>query len=149
MTKTSAVNYHGIKVGQVFDAATICKVDAEGRFIELKLSEFVTGRLYLEHMAEQPCKLIPAKYQELDKTIKVRVLSVNAEKRMIEFTKKDSFMRDDCPVYEGHRDVKIGDEVTGVVVATNQYGYIVRSFGTIKALLTYEDISAQKKDKKL
>ena len=149
VTAPTAVNYQSIKVGQVFEAATISKVDAEGRFVELKVSEFVTGRLYLEHMAEQPCKLIPAKYQDLEKTIKVRVLGVNAEKRLLEFTKKDSLMRDDCPVHESHRDVKIGDEITGVVVATNQYGYIVRSFGTVKALLTFEDISAQKKEKKL
>lgn len=149
VTKPSAVNYQSVKVGQVFEEAIISKVDAEGRFVELKLSEFVTGRLYLEHMAEQPCKLIPAKYQELEKTIKVRVFNVNAEKRLLEFTKKDSLMRDDCPVHESHRDINIGDEITGVVVATNQYGYIVRAFGSIKALLTYEDIAAQKKEKKL
>ena len=49
---SAALNYHEIKVGQTFEEAKISKVDAEGRFVELKLSEFVIGRLYLEHMAE-------------------------------------------------------------------------------------------------
>ena len=76
--------------------------------------------------------------------IKVRVLNVDADKRLLELTKKDTFLKEDCPVYASHRDIKIGDELTSVVVAQNSFGYVVKSFGSLKGLLTFEDIRASK-----
>ena len=40
----------------------------------------------------------------------------------------------------GYKDIKIGDEYLGVVVSSNQYGYITNSFGNLKGLLTFTDI---------
>jgi hypothetical protein len=46
-------------------------------------------------------------------------------------------MREDLTVYKSYRDIKIGDEYVGVIVASNQFGYITNSFGNLKGLLTF------------
>lgn len=88
-------------------------------------------------MAENPIKVIPPKLQELEKEIKVRVLIVDSQKRLLVFTKKDSLMKEDLKVYMSYKDIKIGDEYVGVVAAVNQFGYITNSFGNLKGLLTF------------
>lgn len=128
--------------------AKIAKVDPATRSVVLKVNDFVQGTLFLEHMADQPLKTMPPKFTEVGKELNLRVLHVDAPTRLIEFTKKDSLMKEDCPVYKTHRDIKNGDKVVGVVVSSNEYGHVVRSFGTLKGLLTYDDIKEkqQKKD---
>jgi hypothetical protein len=54
----------------------------------------------MEHMSEMPIKTIPPKFREMDKEIKVRVFNVDHGTRKITFTKKDSFMKEKCPVHE-------------------------------------------------
>ena len=53
-------------------------------------------------------------------------------------------MKEDCPLYKSYKDIKIGDEYLGVVVSSNQYGYITNSFGNLKGLLTFADIEQKK-----
>ena len=83
---------------------------------------------------------MPPKFLEVGKEIRVRVLSVKASKRSLEFTKKDSLMKDDAPVYQSYKDVKKGSKVMGVIVGQTEYGYVVTSFGNLKGLLTLEDV---------
>ena len=61
----------------------------------------------------------------------------------MDFTKKDTLMKSDVPVYQSYKDVKKGDKVVGVVVAECEHGYIVKSFGSLKGLLTYEDVTSK------
>ena len=137
-----SLNYHQIEVGQ-FLKATISKVDPDKRSIMLRVNDFVQGSLHIEHMADTPLKVMPPKLQEVGKELSFRVLHVDASTRLIEFTKKDTLMKEDCPVYKTHRDIKKGDKFVGVVVSKNEHGYIARSFGTLKGLLTFEDINAK------
>ena len=53
-------------------------------------------------------------------------------------------MKEECPVFKSYIDIKIGDEYIGVVVSSNQYGYITNSFGNLKGLLTFTDIEQKK-----
>lgn len=66
------------------------------------------GNLHIEHMSDKPMKTIPPKLSDIGKEIKVRIFEINASKRFIEFTKKDSFLKEDCPcVFEqGMVDIK-------------------------------------------
>ena len=57
------------------------------------------GRLYLEHMADFPLKTMPPKFTKIGKEIKARVFNVDTEGRYIEFTKKDTLMKEKTPVY--------------------------------------------------
>lgn len=50
-------------------------------------------------MADHPVKVMPPKYKQIGKEIKVRVFSVNSEDRCIEFTKKETFFKTKTPVY--------------------------------------------------
>lgn len=49
-------------------------------------------------------------------------------------------MKEDVPIYNSYLEVKKGDKIVGVIVAETKHGYVVRSFGGIKGLLTFEDV---------
>ena len=91
-------------------------------------------------MADNPLKVLPPKFQEVGKEIRVRVLNVDASKRSLEFTKKDTLMKESTPVYKSFKEVKRGNKVVGVVVSDSEHGYVIKSFGNLKGLLTFEDI---------
>jgi ribosomal protein S1 len=94
-------------------------------------------------MADNALKQMPPKFQEAGKEISVRVLSVDSSKRSLEFTKKDTLMKADAPVYQSYKEVKKGDKVVAVVAAEVEHGYVVKSFGNIKGLLTFEDVKSK------
>jgi len=74
------LDYKSIKVGDCH-TATIESVSEIKKIVTLKLNDFVMGTLSLEHMADHPLKVIPPKFMEVGKQIKVRVF--NIEKRSI------------------------------------------------------------------
>ena len=49
-------------------------------------------------------------------------------------------MKHDVTIYKTIKEVKAGDKIVGVVVAANEHGHIVKSFGEVKGLLTFADI---------
>lgn len=125
--------------------ATIDEVNETSKYIQLRLNEFVRGKLFIEHMADFPLKVIPPKFKTIGKEIKVRIFNVDAESRDLEFTKKDSFMKSSMQVYKSYRDVAKGSKLYGVVVSENEHGYVIKSFGGVKGLLTHADIKANGK----
>jgi len=139
---SQSLNYSLIKAGEFF-SAKIEKVNVSKQYVSLSINQFVRGNLYLEHMADNALKVMPPKFQEVGKEIRVRVLNVDSSKRALEFTKKDTLMKQDTPVFNSYRDVKKGDKVIGVIVAANEHGYVVKSFGHLKGLLTFEDIKSK------
>jgi ribosomal protein S1 len=69
---TEALSYDFLKCG-MYLTATIEEVDPQSKFIVLNVNEFVKGRLYIEHMADLPLKVLPPKLTKVGKQIKVRV----------------------------------------------------------------------------
>ena len=139
LLKTDTLSFDTVKVGQFFQAV-IEKIVPEKNYIQLSINNFVKGNLHIEHMADNAIKQMPPKFLEVGKDIRVRVLSVNPSKRSLEFTKKDSLMKEDAPVYQSYKEVKNGDKLVGVIVALNAHGYVITSFGSIKGLLNFEDV---------
>ena len=139
---SKSLNYDMINPGDFFDAK-IEKVDKEHMCVHLSINPFVKGKLNLEHMAESYLKVIPPKFTEVGKEIRVRVFNVNAGKRQLEFTKKDSLFKSDTPVFNSYKEIKKGDKNYGVVVAETEHGYVLTTFGNVKGLLTFEDIKAK------
>lgn len=139
---SESLNYAMIKAGDFYNAK-IEKVHQSKNYIKLSLNQFVKGNLNIEHMADHSLKTMPPKFTEAGKEIRVRVLNVDSSKRSLEFTKKDTLMKDDATVYQSYKDVKKGTKIIGVVVAKTEHGYVVTSFGGIKGLLTYEDVKSK------
>ena len=139
---SKSLNYDMIKPGDFFDAK-IEKVDQNHQSVSLSINQFVKGKLNIEHMADNALKVVPPKFTEVGKEIRVRVLNVNSSKRTLEFTKKDSLFKPDAPVYNSYKEVKKGDKIVGVVVAEAEHGYVLTSFGNVKGLLTFEDVKAK------
>jgi len=133
----SVLNYDSVNVGDN-TYATIESVNAVTKSVHLKISEFVKGVLTLEHMADHPLKVIPPKLTQIGKQIKVRVFAI--ENRTILFTKKDNLMKEKVPIYSNPASLGKGDKVYGVVVGQTEYGFVLRSFGGVKGLLTFDDI---------
>jgi ribosomal protein S1 len=133
----SVLNYDSVNVGDN-TYATIESVNAVTKSVHLKISEFVKGVLTLEHMADHPLKVIPPKLTQIGKQIKVRVFAI--ENRNILFTKKDTLMKEKVPIYSNPASLGKGDKVYGVVVGQSEYGFVLRSFGGVKGLLTFDDI---------
>jgi thiol-disulfide isomerase/thioredoxin len=142
VVKEENLNYHMIAPGAYLEVA-IEKINEEHKYVTLRVNKFVRGNLHIENMADHPIKQMPPKLLEVGKKVRVRVLNVNVGKRFIEFTKKDSFMKDDAPVYQSYKEVKKGNKVICNVVSHCEHGVVVKSFGNIKGLITYEDIKAK------
>jgi len=121
-------------------AGTIEEVNAQDHYVVIALNEFVKGRLYLEHMADLPLKTMPPKLAQVGKLVKVRVFYIDLKTRYIEFTKKETLLKDKAPVYQSYKEAGKGSKIVGVVVGQNKHGFIVKSFGGIKGLLTFADI---------
>jgi ribosomal protein S1 len=56
--------------------ATIAEVNESKKQVVLKLNDFVKGILPREHLADHPVKVIPPKFTQVGKQIKVRVFAV-------------------------------------------------------------------------
>lgn len=58
-------------------------------------------------------------------------------------------MKHDVQIFKSLKSVAKGDKIIGVVVAQNEHGYIIKSFGEVKGLLTFADVkeNASKKEK--
>ena len=139
--KAEAFDYSQIVPG-MFMRATIKDVASKG--ILLKVNSFVEGVLPLDHMAEMPVKTIPPKFA-VGKEIKVRVFSVDPLSRQITFTKKDTLMKEKTPTHDGAvENIQAAEKVYGVAVAQTEHGWVVRSFGNIKGLLTFAELDNTK-----
>lgn len=99
---SSALTYDDIKCGD-FISAVVTDINEDKKFITLKVNDFVKGRLYLEHMADFPLKVIPPKYRDLDKTLKVRVFNIDPSTRTLEFTRKDTLLKAKVQVYQSYK----------------------------------------------
>ena len=91
------MDYNSLEIGK-FVNATIESVNEVKKIVTLSLNDFVKGYLRLEHMTDYPVKVIPPKYTQTGKQIKVRVFSL--EERNLIFTKKDSLMKHDLQIFE-------------------------------------------------
>jgi ribosomal protein S1 len=88
--------------------ATIEEVKAQDRYVVLKVNDFVKGRLFIEHMADLPLKVLPPKLTQVGKEIKVRVFYVDHQSRYVEFTKKETLFKDKTPVYQSYKEAQKG-----------------------------------------
>lgn len=113
IVSSDALDYSSLQVG-TFVKAVIEEVITERKCIVLRVNEFVKGFLYLDHMSDHPLKTLPPKFTQVGKSIKVRVFSV--DQRTVEFTKKESLMKEKCPVFNSYDDVKKGDKIISVIV---------------------------------
>jgi len=146
IVNTVAMDYSSLEVGQ-FVNAQIDSVNEVRKIVNLSLNDFVKGQLRLEHMADFPIKTIPPKFTQTGKAIKVRVFQI--DERAVTFTKKESLMKHDVPMYASQKAVKKGDKIIGVAVAQNEHGFIVKSFGEVKGMLNFTDVKEKKGDVKV
>ena len=77
IVKSSSLDYKSLAIGECM-TGTIESVNANDaqKHIVLKLGDFVKGTLSLDHMADHPLKVIPPKFTQVGKEIKVRIFNV-------------------------------------------------------------------------
>ena len=144
IVKAEVFDYSQIVPGAFLQATVESATDRKS--LILKVNSFVKGEMPLDHMAEMPVKMIPPKFS-VGKEIKVRVFSVDKTSRQIIFTKKDSFMKEKCEIHDGSCEtITTGEKIMGVAVGQTEHGWVIRSFGNIKGLLTFTEIKEAKKN---
>ena len=73
---------------------------------------------------------------------------MDSKSRTLEFTRKESLFKQNVAVYQSYKEVQKGAKLYGVLVGENEHGYIIKTFGGIKGLLTFADIKANSKQSK-
>lgn len=76
------------------------------------------------------------------------MFTVDASTRTLEFTRKETFLKAKVQVFQSYKEVNKGAKLYGVIVGENEHGYIIKTFGGVKALLTFADIKANGKNAK-
>ena len=51
-------------------------------------------------------------------------------------------MKDKAPVYSSITEVRQGSKILGIVVGEADHGYVIKTFGGLKGLLTYQDVKS-------
>lgn len=90
--QTQAMDYKALESG-MYVTGKIEEVNEVEKYIIIRVNEFVKGKLFIEHMADFPLKVIPPKFREVGKEIKVRVFNVEPKERNLEFTKKETLLK--------------------------------------------------------
>ena len=139
IVENTGMDYSSMKVGEVVKAK-IQSVNSDHGIVTLAVNDFIRGTLSIEQMGGDTLyKHLPSKFQEPGKDIKVRIFNVDVAKQCLEFTKKDGLLKEDVPIYQSIREVRQGTKLVSLIVAKNEHGYITKTFGGIKGLLTFED----------
>jgi hypothetical protein len=73
---SSALDYNLLEPG-MFVTGKIEEIHEAEKYISIRLNEFVKGKLFIEHMADYPLKMMPPKFGSAGKEIKLRVLNVD------------------------------------------------------------------------
>ncbi len=141
------VTWQNIEVGQIL-TATVDKVVAgdpkKGPHILVKINQFLSGVLPLEHMADRPMAHIPEKLAQAGKQITVRVFSVSKLTKTLILTKKKLFMKEQTPTIKNRSDAEAGLEVYGVVGKALEGGYIIKFMNDIVGFLPNDELSEEK-----
>ena len=91
-------------------------------------------------MSELPKVMQPSKLFEVDQTIKVRVLHVDEEKRLIYCTCKRSLLKEDINVLSDLASVSTDLMYPGTCFAVNQYGVQVKFFNNIFGFISSSEM---------
>lgn len=85
--------------------------------MNVKLSEFVKGRVYWEHLSDIPFKKIPKSFEtNFGKWLKMRVLNINPLKKILELTLKESIVKGKKKMLETFDNLEYGKKFTGHIV---------------------------------
>lgn len=142
LVDSELVTWQNIEVGQVYTGLTD-KVVEEAKsqpYALIKINQFLSGILPLEHTADRSVLHIPEKLKQPGKKIKVRVFSVNKLTKTLIFTKKKMLMKQNTPVILKREDIQIGQEAYGVVGRSIEGGYIIKFMNDIAGFLPSEEI---------
>lgn len=102
LLQTTALTYAALRPGQTVQAE-VETVDEVAKKLVLRLNKFVRGVLPIEHISDNPLKVLPPKYAKEGKKITVRVFSVRNHGRKADdlaFTKKDSLMKESVEIFD-------------------------------------------------
>jgi len=103
----------------------------------VKITKHIKGICQLQHMSDVLFTQIkrPAQKFVPGKKIKCRVLSVDAEKKVIQLTHKKTLLETEYQIITDHADVSVGERAHGVVIAIKEYGLIILFYNNIRGLL--------------
>jgi len=142
------VNWQNIEVGQFLMATTdkVVNDPKKGVYLLLKINEFVSGIMPLEHTSDRVVGHIPEKIAAPGKQIRVRVFSVNKLTKTLILTRKKLLMKEDDnkSVIKNREDIEPLKEIYGVVGKNVEGGYIIKFMNDIAGFLSQDEIPEDK-----
>lgn len=130
INKKSVLSWDTITAG---DTVNVTIKDIVGdEYVNVSINEFMNGRLYREHLTDIPQNKISKKIKgSIGEQLTVKVWNVIKHKKIIEFTMKESIVKDKVFVPNDFDDPRVskGTEITGIMHKEHTQGYILEFFG--------------------
>ena len=118
----------------------IIKDIVDEEYVNISINEFVSGRLYREHITDVPQKRISKKIKSsIGQKITLKVWKVVQHKRILELTGKESLIKEKQFVPTEYEDPRVstGIEITGVLQKEHAQGYILEFYNGIRGYLPF------------
>lgn len=138
----SKLHWDNLKVGDIVQGtiAKILDLNPQKMKIMVSLDKFVSGFVDHFNLSEIPGKTTLKNIKE-KKEVKVRILSINTEKKNIHLTLKPSLLDSNINVLKDYNaDPKL--QYVGYIVNASEKGFIVKFFGEMSGFLPYTDLEA-------
>jgi hypothetical protein len=139
---TEMVTWDTVAAGQMLTGRTdgVVTSSKAGPHVSIKINNFLTAILPLEHISDRPVAHVPEKLKAVDKEIRVRVFTVNKLTKTLIVTRKKLLLRPHTPIIKSREEVEVGQDAYGVVGKSIEGGMIVRFMNDIAGFLADEQI---------
>ena len=118
----------------------VIKEIIDEEYVNIAVNEFISGRLYREHITDVPQKRISKKIKSsIGQKITLKVWKVVQHKRIIEFTAKETLLKEKIFMPTEYDDPRVstGIEITGVLQKEHAQGYILEFYNGIRGYLPF------------
>jgi hypothetical protein len=107
-------------------------------YLNVSINDYMYGRLYKEQLTDNPQKHISKRLKKsIGQEIKVKVWRVVKDRKIIEFTMKESLMNEKVFVPNDFNDPRVanGTEITGLMSKEHSQGFILEFYNGLKGYL--------------
>ena len=126
--KSSKITWGTMKVGDYIEGEVKSKTANE---IEVRVNDFITGKLPLSHICDHPLERIPAKFKAGTK-IQARIFALEPQTKLLTLTMKETLMLESSQLFSSIHDLKTGDEIFVVYVGNKLFSHSNGVIGSLK-----------------
>lgn len=131
--------YQDITVGQIVEGTV---TDLQKHGIYVRITEHIRGMIPRIHLADVTLKN-PEKKFYAGLKVKCRVLSVEAQRKLLILTRKKALVESTLPIFQSYSDARPGRISHGFIVCVKEFGCIVRFYEDVKGLVPMQELTTE------